>query len=298
MKKTGVVTEQERQALMKYGHHVEHTPEDVPRSAGQQFTKTVKTTIYIPEEKMVKVPVVRKEKERIVEKHVVQGSKLVPVTKYKEVQEIGLHDRPPIPGERARNGGANTQVIKTYNKAARTRKIPYTDFEEQTYDIVVDVPREVIKTRVGYRMDKQLRSQAVDVEEDNVYEMRPVLIKKGEARAKELHGKEYHGKAIHGEPVWEGGLHDGWRPEFGAFTPSNSRPGSASSSRMGTARGGMMRPGTGYSGMGSPTGGGFGSPSGGAFGGSPSGGGLTRIAESTSRPATGTRSAPNLHARH
>jgi len=203
--------------------------------AGRQFKKTVKTRIYIPEERMVKVPVVRKEKEKVVEKCVVKASKLVAVTKYKEVQEIGLHDRAVQPGERARSGCPKTQVLKTSQTAGRTRKIPYTDFEEQEYEIVVDVPREVVKTRVGHRMDKQLHSRVVDVEEDCVYEMRPVLISKGASRATELHGKERHGKAVHGDPIWEGGLHDGWRPEFGGVSPTGSQAGSRAGSRPGTS---------------------------------------------------------------
>lgn len=277
LKKSGNVSDMEKKALMKYGHHVEYTPTGEIEGAGRQFTKNVKTVIYIPEEKMVKVPVVRKEKEKIVERHVVKASKLVPVTKYKEVQEINLPNRPVLPGEKARSGA---ELLKTYKKAHRTRKIPYTDFEEQEYDVVVDVPREVVKTRVGHRMDKQLLSHAVEVDEECVYEMQPVLIRKGEARAKELSGKDYHGKAVHGEPVWEGGLHDGWHPELGSLTPTGSRPGTGFS-RPGTS---YSRPGTSYmevldTGMpGSPT-------------------GMSPIREMTSRPGTTTRSTPNLRAR-
>merc|ERR1740123_1573157 len=223
---------------------------------------------------MVKVPVVRKEKERIIEKHVIKATRQVPVTKYKEVQEIGLHDRQVVPGERAKTGNPKTEVLKTSEMAGRTRKIPYQDFEEQEYEITVDVPREVVKTRVGHRIDKQLHSKCVRVEEDCVFEMRPVLIKKGEQRAKELPEKERHGKATHGEPIWEGGLHHGWHPEFGCITPKGSRPGTADSA---ASRPGTGRPGTGRAGT-------------------PGGLGLTPIREfTTGRPGSSSRSAPNLH---
>lgn len=250
LRRSGQISETEKQALFKHGHHVEHTPEDEMNGAYKKIQKTVKTRIHIPEERLVKVPVVRKEKEKIVEKHVVRATKLVPVTKYKEVEEIGLHDRAVQPGEKARSGNHRTQVLKTSQTAARTRKIPYTDFEEHEYEVVVDVPREVVKTRVGHRMDKQLHSHVVEVEEDCVYELRPVLVSKGNSRATELRDKETHGKALHGDPIWADGLHDGWRPEFGCLTPTGSRPGTAGSrpstagSRPGSRSG--SRPGTSY----------------------------------------------------
>lgn len=265
LKTYGAISDAETKALLKQGHHVERRSDEDEQMVPKRFNQTVKTTVYIPEEKIVKVPVVRKEKEKIVEKHTVKATRLVPVTKYKEVQEIGLHDRKPVAGEKARSGDLKMQVIKTSETAGRTRKVPYTDFVEEEYEITVDVPREVVKTRTGYRMDKQLSSQRVEVEEDCVYEMRPVLIRKGEARAKPVRDKERHGKAVHGDPVWDGGLHDGWRPELGNISNAGSRPGSAYSraSRPGTA---MSRPDTGMP-----------------------------FEFTQSRPGTGMRSAPNLH---
>jgi len=293
LKKQGPLNETEKAALVKYAHHAEEDKDsDEEKEVYRKIRKANKTMVFIPEEKMVKVPVVRKEKEKIIEKHTVQGTRLVPVTKYKEVAEVNLHDRPVRPGERAWSGNPKTQVIKTSEMAGRTRKIPYTDFVEEKFDITVDVPREVIKTRVGYRMDKQLHSHAVEITEDCEYEMRPVLIRKGETKAKQVPDSSVHGKAVHGDPVWDGGLHDGWRPEFGVITPQNTRPGTAygtMDSRPGTS---LSRPGTSLSqrpgtGMGSPTGREE----------------LHPIREFTSRPGTssrpgtGTRSAPNLHAR-
>jgi hypothetical protein len=293
LKKQGQLSETEKAALVKYAHHAEEDKDsDEEKVQYKRISKANKTMVYIPEERMVKVPVVRKEKEKIIEKHTVQGSRLVPVTKYKEVAEVNLHDRAVRPGERAWSGNPKTTVIKTSEMAGRTRKIPYTDFIEEKFDITVDVPREVIKTRVGYRMDKQLHSHAVEIVEDCEYEMRPVLIRKGETKAKQIPDSSVHGKAVHGDPVWDGGLHDGWRPEYGAITPQNTRPGTAygtMSSRPGTSY--SQRPGTG---MGSPTGM-MGSPTGREE--------LRPIMEFTSRPGTssrpgtGTRSAPNLHAR-
>lgn len=279
LKKSGNITEAERQSLMNHGHHVEHRDDDdgdptTGRPKLKTVNRTVRTTVYVPEERMVKVPVVRKEKEKIIEKHTIKASKLVPVTKYKNVNEVHLHDRKPAPGEKAKSGDPKTQVLKTSEAAGKPRQIPYQDFVEKEYEITVDVPREVVKTRVGYRMDKQLYSHAVDVMEDCVFELRPVLISKGQARAKTLENAERHGKALHGDPVWSDTLHDGWRPEYGCTTPTGSRPGSAAS-----------RPGTGmshrpYTGMtGSPT------------------GGMPPIGEFTTRPGTGSRSAPNLHRR-
>jgi len=283
LKKQGPLSETEKAALVKYAHHAEEDKDsDEEKVQYKRISKANKTMVYIPEERMVKVPVVRKEKEKIVEKHTVQGTRLVPVTKYKEVAEVNLHDRPVRPGERAWSGNPKTTVIKTSEMAGRTRKIPYTDFIEEKFDITVDVPREVIKTRVGYRMDKQLHSHAVEITEDCEYEMRPLCSSGRVRRRRSRYQTAVHGKAVHGDPVWDGGLHDGWHPEFGAITPQNTRPGTAMNSRPGTSY--SQRPGTG---MGSPTGREE----------------LRPIKEFTSRPGTssrpgtGTRSAPNLHAR-
>lgn len=291
VKKDGVLSDVEKKALIKYAHHAEEDKDsDEEKPVYKQIKKTCKTMMYIPEEKMVKVPVVRKEKEKVIEKHTVQATKLIPVTKYKEVLETNLHDRPVKPGERAWSGNPKTQVIKTSEMAGRTRKIPYTDFIEEKYDVTVDVPMEKIKTRVGHRMDKQLHSHAVEVSEDCVFEMRPVLVRKGETRAKQLPGEDRMGKSLHGEPVWEGPVLDGWHPEYGCITPTGSRPGTTMS-KMGSPM--QSRPGTSLSQLSQrPDTGMPGSPS----------GRMAPIKEFSSRPASrlgtgASRSAPNLHAR-
>lgn len=226
------LSEADKQRLLKQGIHVEHIPHDLPM-AQQPVTKMVKTLVEIPHEEIVKVPVIRKEKRNIVEQQVIKGSKLVPVTKYREVEEINLQDQHVSLGQ-TRNSHPDTQLLKTYGKNARTRKIPYTDYEMQEVDIVVNVPREVVQTRVGYRLDKHVHTKAVELEEEHVYEMRPVLVRKGETKANELTAREHHGKAVHGEPVWDGPLHEGWHPELGSFSPSSSRPGT---SRLGGSAG-------------------------------------------------------------
>lgn len=251
IKTAGKLSDAERDALYSFAHHHEETPndEELKRAAFKQIPKTHKTTMMIPEEKMVKVPVVRKEKEKVIEKVTFQGSKLIPMTKYKEVREIDIqNDQHLTPNKRLSQAPACV-LHKTFKTEGRTRQIPYQDFEEQPVPVTIEVPREKVMTRVGHRMDKVKQSRYVELEEDVVYEMRPFLLKRGETRANELRGKERHGKSLHGDPIWEDKTYEGWRPDLGAQTPDNSRPSTPGQAAnvYRTLEREQSRPGTGLS---------------------------------------------------
>lgn len=184
---------------------------------------------------------VKKEAHIATEQKVIKGTKLVPVKKFKEVQEttVEIHEE-VVHGYREvwkKVREPTTQVVKKRVPVTKTRTIPYMDYETKEVEMVVEVPKEVVKTRQGYRLDKHMGSKIVEVEEDHHYEMRPVRVQKGETRVTEHpQNYEHYGKLEHGAPVWDEHTHEGWRPEL-------SRPNSAGS-RAGSM---LSRPGTSYS---------------------------------------------------
>jgi len=189
----------------------------------EQHVKTMKKKVIVPVEETVKVPVYRKEAHRKTEKVVVKGVKLVPVTKYKEVEETVLDVQEEM---------VNGHTEKRAAPLTRFRKIPYQDFEEKVVEVEVEVPADEVVTRKGFREDRHVVSKVVEVEEDLVYEMRPVLVKKGAKRMKEL-GEHHAFKTEHGAPHWEDFRQEGWekRPQTPPYRQDLPRPSSARSVR-------------------------------------------------------------------
>mmetsp|Transcript_52774 Transcript_52774/g.112961 ORF Transcript_52774/g.112961 Transcript_52774/m.112961 type:complete len:259 (-) Transcript_52774:126-902(-) len=227
------ITQEEDKKLTRQAVHTQHQPNDaVLAGTGELRTKTLKKHILVPVEETIKVPVVRKEASRTVQQQVVKGQKLVPVKKFKEVEETYLE---------VKEVTVNGRKEKRHTPVTRMRKVPYTDFETKEVDIVVDVPMEEVVTRTGYRLDKHVVSKVVEVEEDHIYEMRPVLVRKGDTRMTEKH--EHHSfKTKHGKPAWDEDTQEGWlgRPRTPAYRPHLHRPASAGSIRPSTS--GSARP--------------------------------------------------------
>jgi hypothetical protein len=189
----------------------------------EQHVKTMKKKVLVPVEEDIEVPVYRKEARRKTEKVVVTGTRLVPVTKYKEVEETVLDVQ-----EELVNGHKEKRAVPI----TRMRRIPYQDFEEKVVEVEVEVPADEVVQRQGKRVDKHVVSKVVEVEEDLVYEMRPVLVKKGEKRMKEL-GDHHAFKMEHGAPHWENLAREGWehRPSTPRHREELHRPSSARSIR-------------------------------------------------------------------
>lgn len=169
----------------------------------------------------MKVPVVRKEKQCEIQQRIVKGKKLVPVTRYKEVDETRLEVQ-----YHTINGIQEKRAVPVTTR----RKIPYRDYEEKEVSVTVQVPMEEVVTRKGHRYDKHVVSKIVEVEEDHHYEMRPVLVGKGEIRMKD--GGDHHAfKKTHGKAVWHDDAEVGWngRPMTPPHNDHLRRPSSAGS---------------------------------------------------------------------
>jgi len=187
----------------------------------QIVTKKVKKHVVVPVEEEIQVPVVRKEKRTTMGKQTIICTRLVPVTRYKEVEETTLETREEmVNGRREKRAIPITQV----------RMQPYQDFEEEEYEKVISVPMEEVVTRTGVRTDKQVVSRVVEVEQEHTYELRPVLVSKGEARQRHI-GDHHKFKHEHGKPEWSPNVTDGWmgKPRTPEYKPGLHRPRSSSS---------------------------------------------------------------------
>merc|ERR1719162_2821712 len=121
--------------------------------AVKTVTAKTKKHVVVPVEEEVKVPVVRKEVRKTMGKQTIRCQRLVPVTRYKEVEETTLETRvETVNGRREKRAIPITQI----------RMQPYQDFEEEFYDKVVSVPMEEVVTRTGTRTDKQVVSRIVE----------------------------------------------------------------------------------------------------------------------------------------
>lgn len=185
---------------------VEHD-HNIPTN-GHTHVKTVKKKIHIPVEQTIKVPVMKKEAEIKMERKVVKGQQVVPIKKFKEVEETVVEvQEEVVHGYREvwkKVREPTTEVVKKRVPVVKKRQVPYMDYETKEVEMVVDVPKEEVKTKTGYRYDKHIGSKIVEVEEDHHYEMRPVRVAKGQTRVKEHPDNyEHYGKAMHGAPDWD-----------------------------------------------------------------------------------------------
>jgi len=171
---------------------------------------TVKKRIHVPVEKEVKVPVVKKSLEQKVEKQVIKGTKMVPVKKFREVQETIIETKEEVVhgfrDEWKKVRVPTKEVVKKHVPVTRTRKVAYVDYVPKEFEKVIEVPKDKIVEKKGFRVDKHVGRKIVEVEEDHHYEMRPVLVRKGDTRVRH-HGYEHHGKTAHGKSYWDAQYH-------------------------------------------------------------------------------------------
>jgi hypothetical protein len=209
--------------LMKsavHSHFIGHK-EGALAMAGQQVSAKVKKHVLVPVEEEVQVPVVRKETVKRMGTKTIQCQRLVPVIKYKEVEETTLETRVVV-----ENGRKEKRAIPITQK----RMQPYQDFEEELYDMEVKVPIEEVVTRTGTRTDKQVTGKIVEVEEEHIYELRPVLVGKGDVKHRQI-GDHHKFKHEHGKPTWDDDVKRGWigKPQTPLYKPHLHRPRSSCS---------------------------------------------------------------------
>lgn len=126
---------------------------------------------------------------------------MVPVKKYRTVTETVLESKEEVVHgfrEEWRKVKVPTkEVVKTQVPKTVTRQVAYVEYVPKEVHQEVTVPRDVVKEKRGYRLDKHVGTKVMTVEEDHHYEMKPVKVKTGDVRVTET-GYLHHGKTQHG----------------------------------------------------------------------------------------------------
>ena len=133
--------------------------------------------VQVPYVQDTKTPVKEYYKDTCNEKRHVKTKRLVPVTKYKEVEETTVEVcEEEVTEERLvwmQVPKKFTYKVKKPMERKKVVQVPYTDYIEEECEHEVVVPVDKKGVQEGYRLDKKLLSKAVEVEQEEVYEMRP-----------------------------------------------------------------------------------------------------------------------------
>jgi len=150
--------------------------------------------------KLVEVPYIEKVKTKVhghcvqpaMEKRTIQVRKMVPCEKWKDVTETCIE----IKEEKCTGyrtvwkpvEEAYEYVVKKPCKVEKTKRVPYTDYEERLIDMCIDVPVENKVATEGWRTDEVLKGKMVEVKQQEIWEMRPHRVGIGEVEVKDVDG--------------------------------------------------------------------------------------------------------------
>lgn len=191
--------------LLQTAIRVQHGDDPLSSRPVQHSTHTVKKIVEVPYEDTVRVPVKKKVANVAYETKVMKGKELVPVKKYREVEETVIEvQEKEVRGVRevwVKKEVPYTEIVKTPVKVTKVRKVPYTDYVEKEVEVTVDVPRHKLDVQRGYRDDRVLKTKLVEVEEDITVEHRPVVRSRGTPRVRDLSEVQHYGVSQRGRSV-------------------------------------------------------------------------------------------------
>jgi len=191
--------------LVQRAIRVEHGEDPVAKHPVHHSHHTVRKLMEVPYEEKVRVPVKKKVATVGVETKVMKGVELVPVKKYKEVEETVIEVREEeVKGMRevwVKKQVPYTEIVKKPVKVTKVRKIPYTDYEQKEVEVTVDVPCHKVQVQTGYRDDTVLKTKMVEVEQDVTVEHRPAFHSQGPPRVRDLADEKHHGVVARGRSV-------------------------------------------------------------------------------------------------
>jgi len=201
-------------------------------SPGQQKIKR-KRVIEVPYTETVQVPVHSKVHTKGTEEKVVTGRQLVPVQKYKDVKETVVeYKEETIRGVKevwVKKEVPYEKVIRKPVEVVKTRRVPYTDYEEKQVQMKVKVPCDKLEVKTGFREDKVTKTRLVEVEQDLHLHHGPVVVREGTPRMRSLPGGRHHGVTERGRDVYK---EDGPRYLTGPDGPHGGMLRSGSDGRL------------------------------------------------------------------
>jgi len=155
---------------------------------GNRLKRTITRKVEVPIVTTKKVPVERDVVRNETIRKVVKATKMVEKTGYKTVTDMKVKVKEEVVhGYRTVWQPVKvpcTHVVKRPVNVPVQREVPYTYYEPQEYEMVMEVPNQSVRKQQGYRKDKVVVSKVLDVERDELYEMRPHHVGYGPPRCR------------------------------------------------------------------------------------------------------------------
>ena len=63
------------------------------------------------------------------------------------------------------------EQVKVPCPVVKKTKVPFTNYKEQWCDVEVDVPKEVVTEKTGYRVDTHQKGKLVEIKQKELFEM-------------------------------------------------------------------------------------------------------------------------------
>jgi len=194
-------------------------PDALPR--GESFVADVVKVVEVPVIEDVRVGVTGFGVEKGMTKKTVKTKQMVPVERYKEVEETAIETQEEVVTDTRmvwkQVPEEYSYVVKKPVPVTRKKMVPFTDYEEREVEMEVDVPTDKKVEVDGYRIDQRLKGKRYEVKQKEVYEMRPVRVGvEGDMRVKDLSGGESFGTTKVGAEVFPSLRVDKVRPNVSA----------------------------------------------------------------------------------
>jgi len=183
------LSQREYDELMQRALAVSSSSRPAPPPDHGTVTRTVTRTVEVPVEEEVRVPVRRQVRHTETAKKNVETTRMVPKQRMKQVEETVMEVQ-EFQEKRhkwvwKREKVEYYETVRKSVPVTRVKEVPYTEYVPESTTVEVEVPVDTVKEQRGYRVDKVLRSKAVDVEQDIVYEMKPHRVGMGPPRLRD-----------------------------------------------------------------------------------------------------------------
>mmetsp|Transcript_79780 Transcript_79780/g.247463 ORF Transcript_79780/g.247463 Transcript_79780/m.247463 type:complete len:350 (+) Transcript_79780:71-1120(+) len=200
------ITHEQHEDLLRTACNVQEHEDPLDRVGPGQKKLTRKKVVEVPYTVKVQVPVHSKVHSKGMEEKVVTGVELVPVQRFKDVKETVIeYKEEKVKGVKeiwVKKEVPYERVVRKPVEVVKTKRVPYTDYEEKQVHMKVKVPCDKVEVRTGYREDKITKTKLVEVEQDLHLHHGPVVVREGTPRLRELPGGgRHHGVTERGKEV-------------------------------------------------------------------------------------------------
>jgi len=222
----------------------------LPSDRGRTLTREVTKVVEVPVVEEVKTAVKGYGVEKGTGRKLVTVKKMVPTTKYKEVDETSVEIK-----EQVKKGKHMVwrqveedyeYTVKVPQTVTKKTQVPYTDYEEKWVEVEVDVPIEQKVEKDGYRIDRVAKGKLMEVKQQELFEMRPHRIGYGDIEVKDLNqpGSTFGVTQVGSEvfPGQVGASATRFVPAVSRGPPSNRMPPGAAGSSHSYGYGGPSYP--------------------------------------------------------